>query len=35
VSVDPKDHNPVKKAGVILKVGDDLKAKFFKKVQPK
>jgi len=35
LTIDPKDHNPVKKAGVILKVGDDLKAKFYKKVQPK
>jgi len=35
LTINPKDHNPVKKAGVILKVGDDLKAKFYKKVQPK
>jgi len=35
LTIDPKDHNPVKKAGVILMFGDDLKAKFYKKVQPK
>ena len=35
ITIDPKDNNPLKKAGIILKVGDDLKAKFFKKVAPK
>ena len=35
LTIDPKDHNPLNKAGVILKVGDDLKAKFFQKVEPK
>ncbi len=35
LTIDPKDHNPVKKAGIILLVGDDLKAKFFQKVEPK
>lgn len=35
LTINPKDHNPLKKAGVILKVGDDLKAKFFQKVEPK
>lgn len=35
LTIDPADHNPVKKSGVILKVGDDLKAKFFMKVEPK
>jgi len=33
LTIDPKTHNPLKKAGVILRVGDDLKAKFYKKVQ--
>lgn len=35
LTIDAKDHNPLKKAGIILKVGDDLKAKFFQKVEPK
>ncbi len=35
ISIDPKDHNPIKKPGVILVVGDDLHTKFYKKVQPK
>lgn len=35
LTINPSDHNPVKKAGIILRVGDDLKAKFFKKVEPK
>ena len=35
ITIDPKDHNPVKKPGVILKVADDLHTKFYKKVQPK
>lgn len=35
LTIDPADHNPIKKAGIILRVGDDLKAKFFKKVEPK
>ena len=35
LTINAKDHNPLNKAGVILKVGDDLKAKFFQKVEPK
>lgn len=35
MTIDPKTNNPLNKAGVILKVGDDLEAKFFQKVEPK
>jgi branched-chain amino acid transport system substrate-binding protein len=35
LTIDPATHNPLNKAGIILKVGDDLKAKFFQKVEPK
>jgi branched-chain amino acid transport system substrate-binding protein len=35
LTINPKDHNPVNKAGILLLVGDDLKAKFFQKVEPK
>lgn len=35
LTINPEDHNPVKKAGIILRIGDDLKAKFYKKVEPK
>ena len=35
ITIDPTTNNPLKKAGIILKVGDNLKAKFFKKVEPK
>lgn len=37
LSVDPADHNPIKKPGIILKVDDsgDLTAKFFRKVEPR
>ena len=35
LTIDPKTHNPLNKAGVILKVGDDLKAQFYQKVEPK
>ena len=35
LTVSPTDHNPVKKAGIILKVDDKLKTQFYKKVQPK
>ena len=35
ITIDPATNNPLKKAGIILKVGDDLKAKFFNKVEPK
>ena len=35
LTIDPKTHNPVNKPGIILKVGDDLKTVFYKKVQPK
>jgi branched-chain amino acid transport system substrate-binding protein len=35
LTMDPATHNPLNKAGIILCVGDDLKAKFFQKVEPK
>lgn len=35
LTIDPADNNPVNKAGIILRVGDDLRAKFFEKVEPK
>ena len=35
LTIDPKTHNPLKKAGVILKVDDNLKTQFYKKVEPK
>lgn len=35
LTINPTDHNPYKKSGVILKVGNDLKAKFYKKVEAK
>jgi len=35
LTIDPADHNPLKKAGIILRIGDDLKAKFYMKVEPK
>ncbi len=35
LSVDPKDHNPMNKTGVVLKVMDDGKAHFFTRIQPK
>ena len=35
LTIDPKTHNPLKKSGVILKVGNGLKADFFRKVEPK
>ena len=35
LTIDPKDHNPLNKAGIILQVGDDLRTKFFQKVEPK
>ena len=35
LTIDPATHNPVNKAGIILKVGDDLKTDFYKKVEPK
>jgi len=35
LTIDPATHNPLKKAGVILKVGNDLKAAFYQKVEPK
>ena len=36
LTLNPEDHNPYKKSGVILKVDEkDLKAKFFKKIAPK
>ena len=35
ITIDPATHDPVNKAGIILKVRDDLKTEFFKKVEPK
>lgn len=35
LTIDPATHNPVNKAGIILKVGDDLETQFYKKVEPK
>ena len=35
LTVDPKTHNPLNKPGIILNVGDDLKTRFYKKVEPK
>ena len=35
LTIDPATHNPINQAGIILKVGDDLKTKFYKKVEPK
>ena len=35
LTMDPATHNPLKKAGIILKVGDDLHTAFYKKVEPK
>ncbi len=35
LTIDPMDHNPLNKAGVILKVDDNLKTQFYKKVEPK
>ena len=33
LTIDPKTHDPYKKTGVILKIDDDLKAKFYKKLE--
>ena len=35
LSVDPKDHNPMNKTGVVLVIKDDGKAHFFTRIQPK
>ena len=35
LTIDPEDHNPLNKAGIILKVGDDLNTQFYKKIEPK
>ena len=35
LSISAEDHNPINKAGIILKVDDNLKMQFYKKVQPK
>lgn len=35
LTINPADHNPINKAGIILVIGDDLRAKFFRKVEPK
>ena len=34
LTISPKDHNPVNKAGIILKVDKNLKAGFYKKIEP-
>lgn len=35
LTINPEDHNPLNKAGIILKVDDNLKTQFYKKVEPK
>ena len=35
LTINPEDHNPLNKAGIILKVGDDLNTQFYKKIEPK
>ena len=35
LTVDPTTHNPLNTPGIILTVGDDLKTRFYKKVEPK
>lgn len=35
LTISAEDHNPINKAGIILKVDDNLKTQFYKKVQPK
>jgi branched-chain amino acid transport system substrate-binding protein len=35
LSIDPKDHNPLNKTAVILRVEKDGKAHFFTRIQPK
>ncbi len=35
LTINPEDHNPLNKAGIILKVGDDLNTEFYKKIEPK
>ncbi len=35
LTIDPATHDPVNKAGVIFRIGNDLTAKFYKKVEPK
>ena len=35
LTISPEDHNPINKAGIILKVDDNLKTQFYKKVEPK
>ncbi|GHV29445.1 ABC transporter substrate-binding protein [Synergistales bacterium] len=35
ITMDPATHTPLNKAGIILRVEDDLRTKFFRKVEPK
>lgn len=35
LTIDPATHNPLNKAGIILRVDDNLERKFYKKVEPK
>lgn len=35
LTISREDHNPINKSGIILKVDDNLKTQFYKKVQPK
>ena len=35
ITIDPATHNPMNKAGVVLRVDDDLKTEFYKKIEPK
>ena len=35
LTIDPKTHNPLNKAGIILRVGENENTEFFKKVEPK
>ena len=34
ITIDPATHNPMNKAGVVLRVDDDLKTEFYKKIEP-
>jgi branched-chain amino acid transport system substrate-binding protein len=35
LTIDPANHNPINKPGIILTIGEDLKSEFFKEVEPK
>lgn len=35
ITIDPATHDPMNKAGVVLRVDDDLKTEFYKKIEPK